>query len=391
MINKIKLKKKSILKDNKKIISKKNQNKVNLKEEKILKKKIKLIEDVDNSEDIFLTTDLIELENDSNNNDNINLNHSDDFSFNEVKKKEKVEFLDFEEYNGNGNNKDKKYDSVQIYLKEIGRYNLISATEEIELAKAIEEGNERAKKKLAEANLRLVVSIAKIYSTKSASLTLLDLIQEGNIGLYKAVDKFDWTKGYKFSTYATWWIRQAVTRALADQSKTIRVPVHMVETITKYKQIYKSLTRDLGRLPEPEEIAIEMDLPVNKIYNIMQIDQAIVSLEVPVGSSGDGNKSILSDFISEENALSGSMTMSPAEESNKKILEEEIEKVLIDLPEKERKILRMRHGLDGGIFHTLEDVGKEFGVTRERIRQIEAKAHEKIRESEHKDRLKDFL
>ena len=191
MINKIKLKKKSILKDNKKIISKKNQNKVNLKEEKILKKKIKLIEDVDNSEDIFLTTDLIELENDSNNNDNINLNHSDDFSFNEVKKKEKVEFLDFEEYNGNGNNKDKKYDSVQIYLKEIGRYNLISATEEIELAKAIEEGNERAKKKLAEANLRLVVSIAKIYSTKSASLTLLDLIQEGNIGLYKAVDKFD--------------------------------------------------------------------------------------------------------------------------------------------------------------------------------------------------------
>ena len=356
-----------------------------------MKKKIKLIEDVDNSEDIFLTTDLIELENDSNNNDNINLNHSDDFSFNEVEKKEKVEFLDFEEYNGNGNNKDKKYDSVQIYLKEIGRYNLISATEEIELAKAIEEGNERAKKKLAEANLRLVVSIAKIYSTKSASLTLLDLIQEGNIGLYKAVDKFDWTKGYKFSTYATWWIRQAVTRALADQSKTIRVPVHMVETITKYKQIYKSLTRDLGRLPEPEEIAIEMDLPVNKIYNIMQIDQAIVSLEVPVGSSGDGNKSILSDFISEENALSGSMTMSPAEESNKKILEEEIEKVLIDLPEKERKILRMRHGLDGGIFHTLEDVGKEFGVTRERIRQIEAKAHEKIRESEHKDRLKDFL
>ncbi len=302
------------------------------------------------------------------------------------------DFLNADEELSLVQNKDKKYDSVQIYLKEIGKHDLISSDEEIELAKKIEEGDEEAKKELARANLRLVVSIAKKYATKSPNLTLLDLIQEGNIGLYKAVDKFDWKRGYKFSTYATWWIRQAVTRALADQSKTIRVPVHMVETITKYKQVFRNLTKDLGRLPEPEEIAVEMDLPVAKVYSIMQIDQGIVSLESPVNStSDDGGKSTLSDFISDENSVGGDTVSSPEDDTTKRILEEEIKKVLDLLPEKEQKILRMRHGLDGGVFHTLEEVGKEFGVTRERIRQIEAKAHEKIRNSENSNRLKDFF
>ena len=302
-------------------------------------------------------------------------------------------FLNVEEkeYQNKLSNRGSSFDSVQVYLKEISKYDLISGDEEVKLAKEIQKGSEEARKKLARANLRLVVSIAKKYVNKSANLTMLDLIQEGNIGLYKAVDKFDWERGYKFSTYATWWIRQSITRALADQSKTIRVPVHMVETITKYKQVWRNLTKDLGRLPEPEEIAVEMELPLDKVYTIMQIDQGIVSLETPIGGSDDGGTSVLSDFISNDNIVAGDMVISPEDNSDDRILREEIEKVLDSLPEKERKILRMRHGLDGGVFHTLENVGKTFGVTRERIRQIEAKAHEKIRENAEMSRLKDFL
>lgn len=289
-----------------------------------------------------------------------------------------------------GSLKDSRYDSIQIYLKNIGEHDLISTAEEKVLAKKIEKGNQDAKKKLAQANLRLVVSIAKKYATRSPDLTILDLIQEGNIGLYKAVDKFDYRKGFKFSTYATWWIRQAVTRALADQSKTIRVPVHMVETITKYKQTIRQLTQNLGRPPEPEEIGIEMCLPLDKVYNIMKIDQSIVSLETPIGSGGEDGKTILGDFISDDMGT-GDAVDSPEVEANRSLLQKEIGLVLNVLSDKEKRILEMRHGLSDGIFHTLEDVGEEFGVTRERIRQIEAKAHERIRESNESQRLKDFF
>ena len=281
-------------------------------------------------------------------------------------------------------NQDSQYDSIQMYLKEIGQYPLIHAHEEKELAKRIQEGDEEAKNLLARANLRLVVSIAKKYVGRSPDLTLLDLIQEGNLGLFKAVDKFDWTKGYKFSTYATWWIRQAITRALADQSRTIRVPVHMVETIAKYKQVVRKLTIDLGRDPLPEEIATEMGLEVDKIYTIEKIDQSTVSLESPVGEDGDDGKSTLGDFIKDESILS------PDQESSRRILADQVKEILNDLSEKERRILEMRHGLTDGIQHTLEEVGKKFGVTRERIRQIEAKAHEKIRQHDKVNRLKNY-
>lgn len=275
------------------------------------------------------------------------------------------------------------YDSIQMYLKEIGQYPLINAAKEKELAKRIEAGDLEAKNLLVRSNLRLVVSIAKKYVGRSPDLTLLDLIQEGNIGLYKAVEKFDWTKGYKFSTYATWWIRQAITRALADQSRTIRVPVHMVETIAKYKQIVRRLSQDLGRDPLPEEVATEMGLDVEKIYQIEKIDQNTVSLESPVGDDDDG-KSTLGDFIADEKILS------PDQESARRIIADQIREILDDLPVKERKILEMRHGLVDGITHTLEEVGKEFGVTRERIRQIEAKAHEKIRQHPNIARLRNY-
>lgn len=244
-------------------------------------------------------------------------------------------------------NKDKKYDSVQMYLKEIGKYDLIDAKKEVELAKRIEQGDENAKNELARANLRLVVSIAKKYVGRSPDLTLLDLIQEGNIGLFKAVDKFEHEKGFKFSTYATWWIRQAVTRALADQSKTIRIPVHMVETITKYKQIVRQLSQDLGRHPMPEEIAEEMDLEVDKIHHIMQIDQVTVSLETPVASDNEDGKSTLGDFIANESSA-GDRILSPEEEADQKMLRKQILEVLDSLSEKERKILEMRHGLTDG-------------------------------------------
>jgi len=283
-----------------------------------------------------------------------------------------------------GRGAESSYDSIQMYLKEIGQYQLISGGMEKELAKRIEAGDIEAKNLLARANLRLVVSIAKKYANRSADLTLLDLIQEGNLGLFKAVDKFDWTKGYKFSTYATWWIRQAITRALADQSRTIRVPVHMVETIAKYKQVFRRLAQDLGRDPLPEEIATEMNLTVDKVYTIEKIDQSTLSLESPIGDDGEDSKSKLGDFLADDKILS------PDQESSRRIISDQVKEILNDLPEKERKILELRHGLVDGITHTLEEVGKEFGVTRERIRQIEAKAHEKIRQHDKINRLRNY-
>jgi len=275
------------------------------------------------------------------------------------------------------------HDSIQMYLKEIGQYPLIYANEEKELARRIEAGDEQAKNLLARANLRLVVSIAKKYVGRSANLTLLDLIQEGNLGLFKAVEKFDWTKGYKFSTYATWWIRQSITRALADQSRTIRIPVHMVETISKYKQTYRRLSQDLSREPLAEEIATEMGVPVEKIHIIEKISQETISLEQPVGD--DDDKSTLENFISDDKILR------PDQESARRILGDQIREVLDELNPKERKILEMRYGLIDGIQHTLEHVGEEFGVTRERIRQIEAKVHEKLRSHEKIARLKNYF
>ena len=280
-------------------------------------------------------------------------------------------------------NKGSMYDSIQMYLKEIGQYPLIRAGDEKDLAKRIEQGDLEAKNLLARANLRLVVSIAKKYVGRSANLTLLDLIQEGNLGLFKAVEKFDWTKGYKFSTYATWWIRQSITRALADQSRTIRIPVHMVETISKYKQIHRRLSQDLGREPLAEEIATEMGIPVEKIHTIENISQETVSLEQPVGD--DDDKSTLENFIPDDKILR------PDQESSRRILSDHIREVLSELNPKERKILEMRYGLLDGIQHTLERVGEEFGVTRERIRQIEAKVHEKLRQHEKISRLKNYF
>jgi RNA polymerase primary sigma factor len=275
-----------------------------------------------------------------------------------------------------------KIDSIQMYLKEIGKLPMISAKEEKELAKRIEKGDEEAKRKLAQANLRLVVSIAKKYVGRSPNLTLLDLIQEGNLGLFRAVEKFNWRKGYKFSTYATWWIRQAITRALADQSRTIRIPVHMVETLSKYDKVRKQLLQSLGRPPLPEEIAAEMGIEVEKVHHLMQIRQKAVSLETPVGE--DEKDSILAEFIEDEK------TPPPSLEAARNLLKERLKEISAELTPRERKILAMRFGLEDGVTHTLEEVGKEFGVTRERIRQIQAKALEKIRQLRTLKKLKDY-
>ena len=271
-------------------------------------------------------------------------------------------------------------DPVRMYLKEIGKVSLLTADEEIELAKRMEQGDEEAKKRLAEANLRLVVSIAKRYVGRG--MLFLDLIQEGNLGLIKAVEKFDYRKGYKFSTYATWWIRQAITRAIADQARTIRIPVHMVETINKLIRVSRQLLQELGREPTPEEIAEEMKMPVERVREILKISQEPVSLETPIGEEEDSH---LGDFIQDDNVPV------PADAAAFTLLKEQLIEVLGTLTEREQKVLRLRFGLDDGRARTLEEVGKEFNVTRERIRQIEAKALRKLRHPSRSRKLKDYL
>lgn len=290
-----------------------------------------------------------------------------------TKRKKREENIDFEQLS---------QDSVQMYLREIGRITLITGDEEKELAKRIEKGDEEARKKLTQANLRLVVSIAKRYVGRSPHLTLLDLIQEGNIGLFKAVEKFDYRRGYKFSTYATWWIRQAITRALADQARTIRIPVHMVETISKFQQVKRRLLQDLGREPLPEEIAAEMNLDIEKVHQLEKIEQDTVSLEAPVGD--DDEDSVLGEFIEDEK------TLSPSQVAARRLLKDQLMIIIRELTPREQKILSMRFGLEDGITHTLEEVGKEFGVTRERIRQIEAKSLERIKVHEQARKLEGY-
>lgn len=271
-------------------------------------------------------------------------------------------------------------DPVRMYLKEIGKVPLLSAEEEVELAQRMEDGDNEAKRKLAEANLRLVVSIAKRYVGRG--MLFLDLIQEGNLGLIKAVEKFDYSKGYKFSTYATWWIRQAITRAIADQARTIRIPVHMVETINKLIRVSRQLLQELGREPAPEEIAEELDMPVDKVREILKISQEPVSLETPIGEEEDSH---LGDFIQDENVPI------PADAAAFTLLKEQLVDVLDTLTDREQKVLRLRFGLDDGRARTLEEVGKVFNVTRERIRQIEAKALRKLRHPSRSRKLKDYL
>ena len=271
-------------------------------------------------------------------------------------------------------------DPVRMYLKEIGKVPLLSADEEVELAKRMAEGDEDAKKRLAEANLRLVVSIAKRYVGRG--MLFLDLIQEGNLGLIKAVEKFDYHKGFKFSTYATWWIRQAITRAIADQARTIRIPVHMVETINKLIRVSRQLLQELGREPTPEEIAAELDMPVERVREILKISQEPVSLETPIGEEEDSH---LGDFIQDDNVPV------PAEAAAQTLLKEQLDEVLDTLTDREQKVLRLRFGMNDGRARTLEEVGKEFDVTRERIRQIEAKALRKLRHPSRSRKLRDYL
>lgn len=309
---------------------------------------------------------------------------------NNIRVVETVEFLEMPEKQEKEKKKKKEmprlelesFDNVQMYLREIGRISLLTSQEEVKLAKLIEQGDEEARQKLTQANLRLVVSIAKKYLGRSRNLGLLDLIQEGNIGLFKAVEKFDYHKGYKFSTYATWWIRQAITRALADQARTIRIPVHMVETISKFTQVKRRLLQELGREPLPEEIAAEMNESIEKVRQIIKISQETISLEAPIGEEDE--ESTLGEFIEDKK------TPSPSQIAARKLLQNRIKEILVDLTPRERRILEMRFGLVDGITHTLEEVGKEFGVTRERIRQIEAKALERMRQHEESERLKGY-
>jgi len=313
----------------------------------------------------------------------------DDFKERGIQIKEVQEFLETKPKKGAKGAKAKKaligkIDPIQMYLKEIGKSSFLSAKEEKDLAKKIEAGDEDAKNRLALANLRLVVSIAKKYVGRSPNLTLLDLIQEGNLGLFKAVKKFDWRKGYKFSTYATWWIRQSITRALADQARTIRIPVHMIETISKYTKIRKNLLQELGREPLAEEIAAEMGLEVDKVHHIRKIAQKAVSLETPVGEDKDKQDSVLAEFIKDDK------TIAPNTEAARKLLKERLKEISSELTPRELKILGMRFGLDDGVMHTLEETGEEFGVTRERIRQIQAKALEKLRKHKELKKVRDY-
>jgi RNA polymerase primary sigma factor len=290
-------------------------------------------------------------------------------------KKDKRKYMAEEETMGSS-------DSVQMYLREIGKVDLLTAEEEVTLAKGIEKGDQASKQNLTEANLRLVVSIAKKYVGRSHNLSFLDLIQEGNIGLFRAVEKFDYHRGYKFSTYATWWIRQAITRAIADQSRTIRIPVHMVETINKYVQVTRRLVQELGREPLAEEVAAEMNLDVAKVRHIMKVSQETISLETSIGD--DDSESVLSDFIEDTDLVM------PNQEAARTLLKKHLNEVMNQLSLREQRILKIRFGLEDGVAHTLEEVGNEFGVTRERIRQIEAKALEKIREAKEMKKLKDY-
>ncbi len=308
----------------------------------------------------------------------------DDLKVSGIEVKEKTEYLQTKE------KKEKqvkvqaglKIDSIQMYLKEISRTDFLTADEEKKLAKEIEKGNPQATAMLIKANLRLVVSIAKKYIGKASNLTLLDLIQEGNIGLFRAVEKFDWRRGYKFSTYATWWIRQSINRALADQARTIRIPVHMIETISKYSKVRRDLLQNLGREPSIEEVSAEMGLTIDKISHITKIFQRTASLEAPV--SDDADSSILADFVKDTKIVS------PSNEAGRALLRERLQDILVDLSSREQEILSMRFGLKDGVTHTLEEVGNKFGVTRERIRQIESKSLEKIRQHKKLNKLKGY-
>ena len=277
-----------------------------------------------------------------------------------------------------------KIDSIQIYLKEIGKTHFLTAKEEKELAKRIEQGDDEAMQRLTLANLRLVVSIAKKYVGRSPNLTMLDLIQEGNLGLFKAVKKFDWRKGFKFSTYATWWIKQSITRALADQARTIRIPVHMIETISRYTKIRKNLLQELGREPLAEEIAAEMGLEPEKVHHIRKIAQKAISLETPVGEDKDKQDSVLAEFIRDDKSIA------PNTEASRTLLKERLKEISRELSPRELKILSMRFGLEDGVTRTLEETGEEFGVTRERIRQIQAKALDKLRRHEELKKVRDY-
>ena len=393
MKKKLKKKKLSKKRITRKILKRKKRKKVKKLKKATRAKKIKITQaEIDTllkkgSERGFLTTSeiLYAFPSIENNVDELEKIY-DELKERGVEVKDVREFLEVKDKKGKKEKKllVGKIDPIQMYLKEIGRSSFLSAKEEKELAKKIEHGDEEAKNKLALANLRLVVSIAKKYVGRSPNLTMLDLIQEGNLGLFKAVKKFDWRRGYKFSTYATWWIRQSITRALADQARTIRIPVHMIETISKYTKVRKSLLQELGREALAEEIAAEMGLEVDKVHHIRKIAQKAVSLETPIGEDKDKQDSVLAEFIKDDK------TIAPNTEAARKLLKERFAEISSDLTQRELKILGMRFGLEDGTMHTLEETGEEFGVTRERIRQIQAKALEKLRKHADLKKVKDY-